>query len=93
MVKPKLFRTDIFCSICGGIQTVQLQGHQEGVNHELKTWCYRCKKGTIHILMGEKDRYLINLDSKIKDKEKLIEQENIAVKVLKRKKKDEFMGI
>lgn len=85
MVKQKLFRTDIFCSICGNIQTIQLQGHQEGVNHELTTWYHKCKKGTIHILMGDKDRYLINLDSKIGDNEKLIKQEKIAVKVLKRK--------
>lgn len=85
MAKPKLFRIDIFCSICGNIQTIQLQGHQEGVNHELTTWCYRCKMGTIHILMGEKDRYLRSLDSKISDNEQLNKQEKIAVKVLKRK--------
>ena len=85
MLRAKLFRTEICCSKCGNIQTIQLQGHQKGVNYEIGTWCYKCKIGTIHILMGDKDLYLIKLNNKIENHCKLNNQENMIAKVLKRK--------
>ena len=60
----RLFRTDTICKKCGNIQVMQFRRHEMGINREITTWCYKCQRGVRHILIGDKNKYLFEIEDK-----------------------------